>query len=430
VWKAAQMRVCLFEDNVERLEPLSLTRPLFDLVCGLGPLGIKQRRHFNAGEWGALIRPHLVPLARLQHPDSAINNLGWMSSAPLFLVNSRWLPPTTPGPAPHLPCAGMVDGEVAWLFVFPEQLIHLSWDNLAELLELWRNSLPHVPAGGRMLAYPWDLVDASAAAIEQEFAWGFGDKARQFGAMHVVGPEERLWIAPSARIDPLVVADTTSGPVIVAEGAVIAAFTRLEGPCFVGPQSHVLGAKVRGGVTIGPNCRIGGEVEASIVHGHSNKYHEGFLGHSYVGEWVNLAAGTHNSDLRNDYGPVQMMTASSARIDTGRTKVGCFIGDHTKTGLGTLINTGSHIGAFCNLLPAGRLAPRHVPSFTAWWNGSLRESFTLEQLLQTAATAMGRRQRALTAEHITLYEHLHRATALERQRIIDAQQRQTWRKSA
>src|SRR6185503_8240379 len=126
----------------------------------------------------------------------------------------------------------------------------------------------------------------------------------------------------------------------VSAGAVVQPFTRVEGPCFIGLDTQLFRANLRGGVTLGPNCRIGGEVEASIVHGHSNKYHEGFLGHSYVGEWVNLAAGTHNSDLRNDYGPIPMVLRSE-RFDTGHTKIGCFIGDHSKTGLGTLINAGS-----------------------------------------------------------------------------------------
>jgi UDP-N-acetylglucosamine diphosphorylase/glucosamine-1-phosphate N-acetyltransferase len=424
------MRVCLFEDGVERLEPLTLTRPVFDLVCGMTTLGVKQRRHFAASDWGALTRPHLVGICRQREPSVAFNNAGWMCAAPLMLVNGRWLPPPEYGPSPHTPCVGMIEDEVAWLFVFPEQLIHLSFDTLGELIELWRNGLPHVSAGGRLIRYPWDLVAHNGATIAHEFAsGGWGDKPRQFGAMHLIGPEERLWIAPNACIDPLVVADTTSGPVVVAENAVVTAFTRLEGPCVVGPHSHVLGAKIRGGVSVGPHCRIGGEVEASIVHGFSNKYHEGFLGHSYLGEWVNLAAGTHNSDLRNDYGPVPMIVQGE-RFDTGQTKVGCFIGDHTKTGLGTLINTGSHIGAFCNLLPAGRFAPKYVPSFTAWWNGSLHESFTLEQLLQTAGIAMPRRGQVLTAEHVALYQHLYRTTAGERQRAIPAQERQAWRKSA
>jgi UDP-N-acetylglucosamine diphosphorylase/glucosamine-1-phosphate N-acetyltransferase len=424
------MRVCLFEDGVHRLEPLCLTRPTFALVCGMTSLGVKQRRHFAASDWGALVRPQLVELFRQGEPGRAVNDAGWMCAGPLMLVNGRWLPPPEHGPTPHTPCVGMVDDEVAWLFVFPEQLIHLSFDTLGEMVELWRNGLPHVPAGGRLIRYPWHLIEHNAATIAQEFAsGGWGDKPRQFDAVHVAGPEERLWIAPSARIDPQVVADTTQGPVVIAEHAVVTAFTRLEGPCFIGAHSHLLGARVRGGVSIGPQCRVGGEVEASIVHGFSNKCHEGFLGHSYLGAWVNLAAGTHNSDLRNDYGPVPMVV-DGERVGTGLLKVGCFIGDHTKTGLGTLINTGSHIGAFCNLLPAGRLAPKYVPSFTAWWNGSLRESFTVEQLLATAEAAMQRRGQTLTAEQVALYQHLYRTTALERQRVIHADERQTWRRSA
>jgi len=424
------MRVCLFENAAEHLEPLSLTRPVFDLVCGMSPLGVKQRRHFMAEEWGVLIRPHLLPLFRKQHRNVPANHTGWMAADALMLVNGRWLPPVELGPTPHVPCAGLVDGEVAWLFVFPEQLLHLSFETLDEMVELWIKGLPHVDAGGSIIRYPWDLVEHNGAAIEREFAGGgWGDRPRQFDAVQVVGPHERSWIAPTACIDPQVVADTTHGPVIVADGAIVTAFTRLEGPCYVGPHSHVLGAKVRGGVTIGTQCRIGGEVEASIVHAHSNKYHEGFLGHSYVGEWVNLAAGTHNSDLRNDYGPIPMVLRSE-RFDTGHTKIGCFIGDHTKTGLGTLINAGSHLGAFCNLLPAGRFAPKYVPSFTSWWNGALREAFTLEQLLHTAEAAMKRRNHSLTAEHVALYEYLHEATAKERQKAVQADERQTWRRSA
>src|SRR5436190_12798412 len=184
--------------------------------------------------------------------------------------------------------------------------------------------------------------------------------------------------------------------------AVIAAFTRLEGPCYIGPQTHVLGAKIRAGTTLGPNCRIGGEVEASIVHGHSNKYHDGFLGHSYIGEWVNLGAGTQNSDLRNDYGEVSVPLGGVA-TPTGRTKVGCFLGDHTKTGLGTLLNTGTNVGGFCSILPAGRYAPKWLPSFTGWWHGALREDADLPRLLRTAAVVMGRRGQALTEAHAGLY---------------------------
>ena len=120
----------------------------------------------------------------------------------------------------------------------------------------------------------------------------------------------------------MVVADTTHGPVSIGPDAVVQAFTRLEGPCAVGAGSIIqAGTRIRGGTTIGPQCRIGGEIECSILLGHVNKYHDGFLGHSYLGEWVNLAAGTHTSDLRCDYQPVSAIV-NGAQVPTGRTKVG------------------------------------------------------------------------------------------------------------
>ena len=141
-------------------------------------------------------------------------------------------------------------------------------------------------------------------------------------------------------------------------------FTRVEGPCYIGSETQLFRANIRGSVSIGPNCRIGGEVEATIMQGFSNKYHEGFLGHAYIGEWVNLGAITSNSDLRNDYGEVHVPLQGDP-VPTGQAKVGCFIGDHTRTGMGSMLNTGTAIGVMCNVLPAGLLLPKHVPSFTA-----------------------------------------------------------------
>jgi UDP-N-acetylglucosamine diphosphorylase/glucosamine-1-phosphate N-acetyltransferase len=209
---------------------------------------------------------------------------------------------------------------------------------------------------------------------------------------------------------------------------VVTAFTRLEGPCFVGPRTQVHGAKIRAGTTLGPDCRVGGEVEASIVQGHSNKYHDGFLGHAYVGEWVNLGAGTHNSDLRNDYGPVRV-TVNGRTVHTGQTKVGCFLGDHTKTGLGTLLNTGANAGVFCNLLPGG-LLPKYVPSFASWWDGALADRADLAALLRTAAQVMTRRGQECTETHAALYRLLFEQTAAERRRAVREAEVRALRRSA
>lgn len=420
------MRICLFEDDrVSQLEPLSLTRPAFELLCGSSSLEAKQCRQFAPCGVGYLVRPYLADLVRLQHPSAPVNDLTWLRSEPTVLVNGRWLPP--PGSALDLagPSVAVVGDEVAYAVLGPDKLTYCSLNTLTDCLETWKQTLPHRPAGGRLIGYAWELVDHNAEQLCRDFEQlgGAGERSRPafFG---LVGPADRLFIDPGAEIDPLVVADTRHGPVVIDRHAVIAAFSRLEGPCYIGPQTHVLGAKIRAGTTIGPNCRIGGEVEASIIHGHTNKYHDGFLGHSYLGEWINLGAGTHNSDLRNDYGEVSVVI-NGDRVATGLNKVGCFVGDHTKTGLATLLNTGSNIGAFCNLLPGGGFLPKYVPSFATWWNGALDDRANVGNLLNTAHQAMQRRGCVLTPVQAELYRHLFEQTAVERRRALrDAEQRQ------
>jgi UDP-N-acetylglucosamine diphosphorylase/glucosamine-1-phosphate N-acetyltransferase len=301
---------------------------------------------------------------------------------------------------------------------------------LADCLDTWKRTLPQHAAGGRLITYPWDLVNSNAEQLCLDFEKQSGAGTPNSSEnVSVVGPTQKLLIDPTARIDPVVVADTTQGPVIIDRGAVVTAFTRLEGPCYIGPFTHVVGAKIRAGTTLGPHCRIGGEVEASIVHGYSNKYHDGFLGHAYVGEWVNLGAGTNNSDLRNDYGEVSV-SIHGQPVATGLTKVGCFIGDHTKTGLGTLFNTGTNVGIFCNLLPTGPLAPKYVPSFTNWWTGKLRENGNFAQLLETARTVMQRRGCAVTDAHAALYRHVFEETALDRRHTYREVEQRQLRRSA
>src|SRR5262249_47227777 len=151
----------------------------------------------------------------------------------------------------------------------------------------------------------------------------------------------------------LVLIDTTKGPVMVDRGAVVQAFSRLEGPCYVGPDTHVLAGRAKGS-SLGPHCRIGGVGEESIVHGLTNKAHEGVLGHPDLDDAGNLGAGTQTSDLRNDYSPVRVSLAGEV-IDTGLLKVGAVVGDYTRTGVATLLNCGTVVGACCHLLPGGGL---------------------------------------------------------------------------
>jgi UDP-N-acetylglucosamine diphosphorylase/glucosamine-1-phosphate N-acetyltransferase len=423
------MRVCLFEDQaVAGLEPLTLTRPVFDLLCGLTPLADKQCRPFGTGPRGALVRPSLAALCRLNRPDWHVNDAAWLAGRPVILVNGRWLPAAAP-PAVSGPCVGVVGDEVAFAVVGPEQAAACSPQTLPAFLEEWRTTLPAVEAGGCLVRHLWELVQLNGEQILHDWAAApHRPLPRSAAPPALVGPCEQLSIDPSARLDPLVVADTTNGPVVIERAAVVGAFTRLEGPCVVGPGTHVLGAKVRAGTTLGPDCRIGGEVEASIVQGRSNKYHDGFLGHAYVGEWVNLGAGTHNSDLRNDYGEVRVLV-NGRLVRTGLSKVGCFIGDHTKTALGTLLNTGTSVGVFCSLLPGG-LLPRYVPSFATCEGQRLSERADPFALFRTAEAVMRRRGLAFDAAHEELYRTLYEETAAECRRAVREAEARILRRSA
>jgi UDP-N-acetylglucosamine diphosphorylase/glucosamine-1-phosphate N-acetyltransferase len=410
------MRVCLFEDrSVLDLEPLSLTRPAFELLCGLSSLADKQRRYFATTASGAMVRPYLADVCRLNHRGVAVNDPAWLRAGPTVLVNARWLPPAGYPVRVDAPCVALVDDEVAYAVLGPEHLAYCSPNTVDDCAATWRATLPHREAGGRMFRHLWEVMAHCPAQAVADWRLSPVEHPPAPVPLALTGPAHRLAVSPTARVEPFVAADTTQGPVVIGDGAVVTSFTRIEGPCFIGAGTHLLGARVRAS-TIGPHCRIGGEVEQTVIQGYSNKAHDGFLGHAFVGEWVNLGAGTQCSDLRNDYGEVRV-AVGGVPVATGQTKVGCFLGDHTKTAIGTLLNTGTSAGAFCQLLPGG-LLPRHVPSFSSWWNGSLADRADVSSLLGTAATVMRRRGREFTEAHAVLYRTVFEQTAAERRRTV------------
>jgi UDP-N-acetylglucosamine diphosphorylase/glucosamine-1-phosphate N-acetyltransferase len=413
------MKICVFEDRaVINLQPLTLTRPAFDLRCGATSLLEKQQRFFAAGPTAALVRPELADLCRLQHPGLRVNDPAWPEGNDrelVALVNARWLAPGAVFSFSGQPEVGLVGKQVAWMALPACEVRGLAADNLGWHLERRCEELPRREVGGAMMAYPWDLVEHNARALEEDFRQA-GPVGPPPAGLTLIGSAERLRIDPAAHIEPMVVLDTTKGPVTIERGAVVQAFSRIEGPCHVGPDTHLLAARVRGS-SFGPQCRIGGEVEASIVHGHSNKAHDGFLGHSYLGEWVNFGAGTQTSDLRTDYGSVRLVLDGRS-VDSGLMKVGSFVGDHTKTSLNALFNTGSLVGPFGLLLASGTLLPRVLPAFCQVAHGRIEERNDLRGMFATAATVMARRGREWTAEHAELAFFLYEATAGQRRQAL------------
>jgi UDP-N-acetylglucosamine diphosphorylase/glucosamine-1-phosphate N-acetyltransferase len=184
-----------------------------------------------------------------------------------------------------------------------------------------------------------------------------------------------------------VILDASAGGILVRAGATVRAFTRLVGPCVIDGGTTILGDRVSG-CSIGPGCMIRGEISDTIVLGNSNKAHEGFVGHSVLGRWVNLGAGTTTSNLKNTYGSVSLATPSGLR-DTGQIKLGSFLGDHVKTGIGLRLTTGTVIGAGSSIHGAA-MPPKNVPAFS-WGEGSALGCYELDRFLRMAERAMGRR---------------------------------------
>jgi UDP-N-acetylglucosamine diphosphorylase/glucosamine-1-phosphate N-acetyltransferase len=208
----------------------------------------------------------------------------------------------------------------------------------------------------------------------------------------VLGDPTHL-ICLGASVEPGVVFDLRHGAVVVDQASEIRSGTRLEGPIYVGPNTRVLGGFLRGSV-FGPECRARGEIAGSVFLGFANKSHDGFLGHSVVGQWVNLGAGTTTSNLKNTYGPVRL-EVDGERIETGRLNLGSLIGDHAKTAIGTLLATGTVISAGANVF-GPPTAPKYVPPFA--WGCSGTERMTEDGFLRIAERVMGRRNVSLSAE--------------------------------
>lgn len=265
--------------------------------------------------------------------------------------------------------------------------------------------------------YPWDLVYLNRQEIVNDVArLKLKPCTKKITGVSFVNPK-KIYISKTAKIKPGVVLDAEEGPVVIDGGAVIMANSSIMGPAYIGKGSVVkAGARIYPGTSIGPMCKVGGEIEESIFQGYSNKQHDGFLGHSFICEWVNIGAGTSNSDLKNNYSNVKVWN-DGEQVDTGKMFAGLFIGDHSKCGINTMFNTGTVVGVSCNLFGHGYM-PKHIPSFS-WGGPEKMTKFDIERAVKTARAVMKRRDVEMTEE----YEKLFRKVFEEASRSGDYEKR-------
>ena len=240
--------------------------------------------------------------------------------------------------------------------------------------------------------YSWDFVHENADEIAADFSqatYGVNAVSKEINGVHLMAAEN-IWIAASAQIDPGVVIDARNGPVYIDEDAHIFPQATIIGPAYIGRNTLVnIGAKIYEGTSLGEFCKVGGEVKESIIHSYSNKKHDGFLGRAYLGQWVNLGADTNNSDLKNNYGSVRVYV-NGKEVDSGSSFVGLTMGDHSKSGINTMFNTGTVVGIMCNIFGSD-FPPKWIPGFS--WGGSAGlTEHDVERGLAVAKKVMDRRK--------------------------------------
>ncbi len=411
-------QLCIVEHAAERFLPLTYFRPVYDLRCGIMTLREKILHAYGRPSYRLFCRDYLAACVQGTLPAATVNE--WPTDSCL-IINGRVL--AQPDLARKVP----LDIDSDAVFINDHDVIAVRADvKLISRLRSLRpdenpldvfDDLPHVSVEVETVAWPWDLLTHNDHQLEQdayhlhEATFGVEHAGRVHESAILEWPD-RITVEEGASIRPGAILDAEAGPIVVARNAIVMPGAVIEGPAYIGPGSAIkIDAKIYAGSTIGPVCKIGGEVEHSIVHGYSNKQHDGFLGHSYVGEWVNLGAGTNNSDLKNNYGHIRMKINGES-VDTGLMIMGMLMGDHTKTGIGTTINTGSVIGPCCNIFGTG-LPPKFIPAFS-WGGPDGFTTYEVERCLEVARIVMRRRNVEFGIAEETLLRGVFAMTQAER----------------
>lgn len=256
----------------------------------------------------------------------------------------------------------------------------------------------------------WDIFSKNDQAIIADFELITTGRESQPipSSVNVIAPEQ-IFIEEGVKME-FVTLNASTGPIYIGKNAEIMEGSVIRGPFALGEEAQVkLASKIYGATTVGPHCRVGGEVNNSVLMGYSNKGHDGFLGNAVLGEWCNIGADSNNSNLKNNYEEVKLWSYETERFEkTGLQFCGLMMGDHSKCGINTMFNTGTVVGVSANIFGSG--FPRNfVPSF-AWGGASGFMTYLPKKALEVARVVMSRRHVELSEEDIKIMEHLFEET--------------------
>lgn len=398
-------RIALFEREPERLRPLSWLRPVWDLRVGgrtieerldvLAP-GVERKYVGRSAlsQWWCASKGGSF--------DAAVSRSGTLFlEAGAVLTAPAWKTLRAATPPVRLEQAGRLVG--AWT----------TGDGSLAADALMAGELDGATKGDAVLEWSApvirslpDFIANLTTLVVSDLALSDAESAAPGAGVTVIG-DHPLRIAPTAMIDPGTTLDVREGAVRIGAGTTVAPYTWIKGPTVIGANNRLLGGTIGPFVATGPTCRVRGEVAETFIQGYTNKAHDGFIGHSVLGEWVNLGAMTTCSDLKNNYSSIRLDTPAGS-LDTGLNKLGVFLGDHVKTAIGTLLSTGTIVGTGTNVFGGSGLSPKAIPMF-AWGVTGAPGSHALDAFLETTRRTLARRDVAWNAAYEALLRDTHAA---------------------
>lgn len=410
------MDIILFEDaGVDQLAPLAALRPAYAISCGGQTLiDVVQR---SAARTFALVRQFLTEFQSAEFPGVTLVELDSRLERSAWLLNARLLPRWD-----------LIDilerhrlHSANHFFLHNHKLAAAFVNAGTQLKDVLRSPeensdqenfpqnphpLPHpLPEPLGLLEYAFDVIRYHEPLLATNLSRMIGDE-------NYLEVADGVFTDPSFRPPDLWATDTTHGPILIHPHVKVRPFAFLQGPLLLGAHATINEhSSLKHGVTVGPYVKVGGEIEASIFESYSNKQHAGFLGHAYVGSWVNLGAGTTNSDLKNTYGTVRVWVGDR-KLDTGMQFLGCIIGDYCKTAIGTLLFSGKLLGA-CSM--AYGTVAENVPPFVNYQAApAVATVIDPDVVVRTQQRMFVRRGRHQLPSHIQLIRDLFERTRAQR----------------
>ena len=410
------MPICIFEDQQYlNFEPLIYSRPVYDLICGMTTLKEKIISAFPKEKVVLKCRNYLEPFVKAENPKLKVNQF---DKDDYLFINGRIISPL------NLKNILKAKSNEEKVFVSNGVVVaaKLSRKRIEELelaeaevidTKLFSN-IQTEEVNVDCAGYLWELVYLNGKEIQNEFkifTKGKPSAKKKYPGVNFVN-KKNIFIGKDVEIKPGVVLDASTGPIFIEKNVTIFPNAVIQGPFYIGESSKIKScATIYPNVSIGKVCKVGGEVEDTIIHPYSNKQHSGFLGHSYLGSWINLGADTNNSDLQNNYGTIKVQV-NGRHIDSGKQFVGLMMGDHSKTAINTMFNTGTVVGFSGNVFGAG-FPPKYIPSF-GWGGSESMKEYKLSKAIETAKAVFARRDKNFSAEDEKLFDYIFNITNEDR----------------